>query len=252
MKKTSTLIILLFLTIFSFGQSQRLVLFEEFTGENCPPCSEINPYVDALANAYPSEVVLIHYLAPIPTPGILSEQVSGVVSGRMSYYSVNSTPWGQEDGFMWDSILLTTTQDGNNPATWCLDNNNDLNPNFLNAEYAVPSPFTISIADNITGVSDSFYATVTVTASEAITLTGSVKLQLAMVENLQFAAAPGNNGETSWSNAVRGMYPTYLGTTLPLTWTNGQVGTYVIKGKLPSFIRDKTKVRFVVSRQCGC
>ena len=245
MKKASTLIISLLFTIFSFAQSQRLVLFEEFTGENCPPCSEINPYVDALANAYPNEVVLIHYLAPVPTPGILSEQVSGVVGGRMGFYGVNSTPWGQEDGFMWDSVLLSTTQDGNNPITWCLDNNNNLNPNFLNAEYAVPSPFNISIADNITGVSDSFYATVTVTASEAVTLPGSVKLQLAMVENLQFEAAPGNNGETSWSNAVRAMYPSYIGTTLPLTWTNGQIATYSFKGKVPLFIHDKTKVRFV-------
>ena len=97
MKKLVTLSFAFIITILTFGQGvQRVVLFEEFTGENCPPCASVNPYVDALAATRPNEVVLIHYLAPVPTPGILSAQVSALVNGRMNYYGVNSTPWGQE------------------------------------------------------------------------------------------------------------------------------------------------------------
>ena len=70
-----------------------------------------------------------------------------------------------------------------------------------------------------------------------------------MVENLNFAFPPGNNSETSWGNAVRAMYPSYGGTTLAATWTNGQVSTYTFKGKMPAFIRDKTQVRFVAFLQ---
>ena len=243
MKKLITLSLALSFVILSFAQSQRLVLFEEFTGENCPPCASINPYVDAIATQAASEVVLIHYIAPIPTPGTLSRQVSAVVNGRMSYYGVNSTPWGQEDGLMWDSSLLAN--DGNNPATWCTNAQGYLSSAYVDAEYAVPSPFTISVTDTLTGVTDSFYATVKITASEAITFTGTLKLEMAMVENLNFNAAPGNNGETSWSNAVRAMYPSYIGTTLTNTWTNGQVAVYTFKGKMPAFIRDQTQVRFV-------
>jgi len=245
MKKLVTLSFAFIITILTFGQGvQRVVLFEEFTGENCPPCASVNPYVDALAATRPNEVVLIHYLAPVPTPGILSAQVSALVNGRMNYYGVNSTPWGQEDGFMWDSTLLSNW--GNSPITWAADTlTGAVNTYYLDKEYAQPAPFTISITDTLTAATDSFYATVTVTAAESITLPGVLKLQMAMVENLQFATAPGNNGETAWSNAVRAMYPTYSGTTIPSTWVNGHVQSYFFKGKLPSFIRDKTQVRFV-------
>ena len=244
MKKTFTLLAAILITGSIFAQAQRLVLFEEFTGENCPPCAAYNPYVDALANAYPSEVVLMHYLAPIPTAGILSGQVYAVVNGRLNFYGVNSTPWGQQDGAMWDSSLLTNY--GNNPISWCVNLNTGYqNADYLNSESQVPSPFTITISDVLTGVSDSFYATVTITAEQTINLPSELKLQMAMVENLQFNTPPGNNGETSWGNAVRAMYPSYAGTGLSSSWTNGQVATYTFKGKMPSFIRDKTQVRFV-------
>jgi len=243
MKKLFTLSLALAFTVLSFGQAQRLVLFEEFTGENCPPCAAYNPYVDAVAAQAANEVVLIHYLAPIPTPGILSAQVSGVVGGRMTYYGVNSTPWGQEDGLMWDSSLLAN--DGNNPISWATDAQGNLSTAYVDAEYAVPSPFTITVTDTLTAATDSFYASVKITAAQAITFTGTLKLQMAMVENLQFSAPPGNNGETSWTNAVRAMYPSYIGTTLTLAWTNGQSAVYTFKGKMPAFIRDKSQVRFV-------
>lgn len=245
MKKLLTLSFAFIIAIFSFGQgAQRLVLFEEFTGENCPPCASVNPYVDALAAAASSEVVVIHYLAPVPTPGILSAQVSAVVNGRMNFYSVNSTPWGQQDGFMWDSSLLSNW--GNSPITWAADTlTGAVNSYYVDQEYNIPSPFTMSVLDTLTGASDSFYVTVTITGAEGITLPGTVKLQVAMVENLQFANAPGNNGETSWSNAVRAMYPSYVGTTIPATWVSGHSQSYSFRGKMPTFIRDKTQVRFV-------
>lgn len=248
MKKIFTLGVSLLFAILSFAQSQRVVLFEEFTGENCPPCYSQNPYVDALVDEAPNEVILIHYLAPIPTAGILSNQVSSVVNSRMSYYGVNSTPWGQQDGAMWDSSLLASY--GNGPITWCANlNTGAVNPSYLDAEYNVPSPFSISITDILTTSTDSFYATVTITGSEAYTSNGALKLQVAMVEDLNFSYSPGNNSETSWTNAVRGMYPTPIGTTLPATWTSGQVQTYNVKGKIPAFVRDKSKLRFVAFAQ---
>jgi thiol-disulfide isomerase/thioredoxin len=237
MKKIITLGLSVIVYALTFGQAQRLVLFEEFTGENCPPCAAYNPYLDQLAEQYAGDVVLLHYLSPIPTAGTLYYQDATDANGRLNYYGVNSTPWGQQDGWMWDSTLLAS--DGNNPITWAQ------NSNYLTNEYAVPSPFTIDIQDTFTSGTDSFYATVNVTAAENFTASGTLKLQFAMVENLQFAYPPGNNGETAWGNAVRKMYPGSGGTTVPSSWTNGEVKTYHFSGKVPSYIYDVTQVRFV-------
>ncbi|MFM7016668.1 MAG: hypothetical protein ACKOX3_10105, partial [Bacteroidota bacterium] len=54
-----------------FSQSQRLVLFEEFTSENCGPCAATNGPLNALLNSNANEVVSIKYQNTIPSPGPL-------------------------------------------------------------------------------------------------------------------------------------------------------------------------------------
>ena len=68
---------------------------------------------------------------------------------------------------------------------------------------------------------------------------------MAMVENLQYEYPIGNNGETSFPNVVRGMFPNASGTTLSSNWTSGEVRTYTFKGIVPSYVRDKTQLNFV-------
>lgn len=57
------------LTGWTFAQTPRLVLYEEFTGENCPPCASINPALNALL-ALPTntpKVQSIKWQVPIPS-----------------------------------------------------------------------------------------------------------------------------------------------------------------------------------------
>ncbi len=251
MKKLITLVFALAIIVGGFAQTQRTVLFEMFSGENCPPCAGTTPYVYYCVDNNPSEVQLIHYMSPVPTTGMLCQEDAADDNTRFSYYAGNqwSTPWGQQDGAMWDSTLLTNW--GNDPVTWCANLNTGAPAStYLNAEYTVPAYFNMAVWDTFTsGATDSFYASVTITCfdttgNDTFTMI-TPKLQFALVENLNYVAEIGNNGETFFGNVVRHMYPSASGTALPTSWANGQTATYTFKGKLPAYIRDKTQLNFI-------
>ena len=245
LKRLIHFIALLLLTSGAYAQAQRLVLFEEFTGENCNPCAGTNPYVNALVNAYPNDVVWIRYQSPIPTAGLIYYQNTVDDNTRMNYYGVNSAPWGQQDGAMWDSSLVSNW--GNLPITWCADTlTGNMNPAYLTAEYGVPSPFSIAVTYHLNAAADSFYATVQLTGAESykVSQAGQLKLRVAMLENLSFATPPGTNGETQFPDVVRKMYPSAAGTALPDSSYSGLVQTFNFSGLVPAYIYDKTQIRF--------
>ena len=231
--------IMLLITAAAFGQAPRLVLFEELTGENCGPCAQTNPYVQQLIDANPTTVLWVRYQCNIPSAGIIYYQDKTDVDTRMTYYGTNFAPWGEQDGLIWDSTLLS----GNSyqPYSWATT------PSYLTAESAKTSPFTISITRHFSAKADSFYATVTVTGAQnyAVSQTGKLKLRFAMIENLSFITAPGNNGETDFPDVVRKMYPSAAGTTMPDTSLNNQVQTFNFSGPIPAYIYDKSQLRFV-------
>src|SRR5690554_3817100 len=79
---------------------ERLVLFEEFTGENCGPCASANPGLMQKVNNN-DDVLIIKYQVPIGTPGQIAsiyEENKVDPNARMSYYSVTTAPYGRIDG----------------------------------------------------------------------------------------------------------------------------------------------------------
>ena len=88
MRKIYSLIALLLISGAVFSQSQRLVLFEEFTSENCSPCAATNGPLNALLNANGNEVVSIKYQNNIPSAGPMYNQNVADVSNRMTYYEI--------------------------------------------------------------------------------------------------------------------------------------------------------------------
>lgn len=245
MKKIFTVLVLFLAANAAFSQAQRLILFEEFTGENCAPCAFTNPYMQQLINTYPNDVLWLRYQCPIPTAGLIYYQDRTDVDPRLSYYGVNSAPWGQQDGAMWDSSIVSNW--GNLPITWCADTNTlATNPVYLLAEHAVTSPFSVAVSYHLSTAADSFYAVVTVTGAQSykVSTTGKLKLRTALIENLSFNIAPGSNGETDFPDVVRKMYPSVTGTAMPDSSYNGLVQTFNFSGKLPAYIYDKTQLRF--------
>ena len=49
-----------------FAQTQRVVLYEEFSGENCGPCAAVNPGLNDFVEQYGSDVILLKYQTNIP------------------------------------------------------------------------------------------------------------------------------------------------------------------------------------------
>lgn len=195
---------LLFFT--AFGQSQRLVLLEHFTGASCPPCATYNPAVNTLLEANSDKIIGLKYqLAPPGTDPMYSHNPAHSGS-RAGYYTVSGIPNSVLDGNFFND----------HPAGWGI--------NEVNARYDVPSPFDIEISYDVSLTTVN--ATVSITASQDFT-DNNLRLHTVVVEkDITFDTAPGTNGETTFKNVMKRMLPNQNGTTLPSTWTEGQTETY--------------------------
>ena len=207
---------------FCTNAQQKLALYEEFSGENCGPCAALNPALMTLLSANPTKVLLLKYQSPIPSAGPIYLANTVFTDARMDYYSVPFAPYGRLNG----AVVGSGPNAGNiNQTTQAM----------IDAAATGTAPFTISISNptyNADG--QTFTATVTVTASVAATYS-NLKLRFAYAEELNYSTAPGSNGETSFHNVVRQMYPNADGQNVPGTWTAGQVQTFTVTGSIPSY-----------------
>ena len=207
------------------ASAQRLVLYEEFSGENCGPCAAANPTLNALIAANSTKTILLKYQSPIPSAGPIYMQNTADVDARTTYYNVPFAPYGRCDG-----AVLGTGSNAGHVSFY--------DQAAVDAAYAVPTPFTINATHSWSSDADSIFITVTVTSSGPFT-GAQMYLRTALVEHLVFDAPPGSNGETEFHNVMRDMYPNPTGTSIPNTWTTGQTQTYTLSGPAASYI-DKT------------
>lgn len=216
---------------------QRLVLYEEFTGENCGPCASTNPALDALiespANA--SKIVKICYQVPIPSGGPIYNENTSDIQNRSNYYSVNFAPYGRMDG----------DDSPGAPAGGNIGHPGYLNQGHIDAAAAISSNFNMSISNPTVNSSGQMNATVSVSAINAFS-GSNIKLRVALVETLNFATPPGSNGETYFPLVVRKMYPSPDGEASLNTWSAGQSQTYTITGQVPAYVnRGSDALRLV-------
>lgn len=221
---------------FAFGQSQRMVLAEEFTQASCGPCAAQNPTFNALLLANTSKVIPLKYQTSWPGVDPMNAQNASDVSNRVSFYGVTGVPDSPMDGVEQTGGSYTGA-----PANYTQAK--------IDAEYAVPSPFTINVTHTFSSDYDSIFITCVITASEnfsTTTATGALKARVAMIEKqINFTSAPGTNGETTFYSVMRKMYPSATGTTLPTTWTTGQSQTLTFAAPIPSYIYSKAQIGVV-------
>jgi len=210
----------------------RLVLYEEFSGENCPPCAQANPGLMSLIERNDSNIILIKYQSPIPSAGPIYNQYKPDVDNRRIYYQINFAPSGRMDG-----IILGVGQQSAGHVGY-------LGQSSIDSRAAVPSPFDITATHRYSDNGDSVYVTVEVTCVAAYS--GSLRLRTALVENLHYTQPPGTNGEREFHNVVRHMYPDANGTTITNSWTPGTTETYTISGPVPSYVIKGMDTRAVV------
>ncbi len=213
---------------------QRMTLHEEFTGENCPPCASTNPTFWALCDlaANANKIIHISYMSPIPSSGWFYMQTQSMSDTRISYYSVPFAPYGRYDGH----VPNATASSPGHPGYFTQAD--------IDAEYAVASPFNMSVTNAWNATYDSIVTTVTVNCVANWSGTG-VYLRAALVQTCNFSSPPGTNGESDFENVVRAMYPSALGTSIANTWTTGMTQTFTITGAVPSFV-EKDKAPYMV------
>jgi thiol-disulfide isomerase/thioredoxin len=206
MKKIYTILLSLAVSGSLFAQSQRLVVFEEFTSEDCPPCAAINPSLNAMLNQLGNDVVSIKYQNNIPSPGPLFGHNSAEVLSRMTYYGNNYSPNGILDGNVFnDNAGALTSVDVTNRS-------------------AVTSPFTINISHVINGTNVDVTATVKATGTVSTT---NLFARFAIIErNIYFTTAPGTNGEKHFEGVMKKMLPNATGTALPAVMNVGDSVNY--------------------------
>lgn len=250
MKKHVFTLAIAFTALYTFAQSPRVSLYEEFTGETCPPCAATNPGLNTLllsaTNA--NRIVAIKWQVPIPsaptkTWSLYQTNKTEIdwrwKSGTGNYgYSpaINSAPSSKIDGREATAFGATSGHPAN------------LNNTIISKAVSQPSAFNIIITrDPITASSTAAVVNVTVQATMPYTTTSNLVFRTVLVERLiQFTVQPGTNGETKFEDVARKSYPTLQsGTTLPKTWTQGQVMTFSMNCVFPSYIHDNLEIEFV-------
>jgi len=227
-KKIYLLAATLALSVAASAQSQRLVMVEEFTQASCGPCAAQNPAFNALVALNPTKMITIKYQTSWPGVDPMNAQNPTDVATRVSYYNVQGVPNAIMDGNVVNGAPSAITQTN------------------INSEYAVPSPFTIAVSHTFNSNNDSIFITATITASQAFTSNGALKAHIVMVEQeINFANAPGSNGETDFYSVCRKMYPSAAGTTLPGTWANAATQTITIAAPVPNYIYGMNEVGIV-------
>lgn len=254
MKKQLFASALLLMALIAGAQSPRVSLYEEFTGETCPPCAATNPGLNTLllsaSNA--TRIVAIKWQVPIPS----------VPSNTWSLYKTNKTEidWRYKStangGYGYNPAVTYAPLgkiDGQSQAVFGATGSSVDHPaNLTNAIIATAASYSsafniIMTRDVITNTSTAAAVNVTIQATAPYTTNSSLVFRNVLVERvINFSVQPGTNGEKDFNDAARISYPTLqAGTSLPATWTVGQVYTFSMNCVFPSHINSKTQIEFV-------
>lgn len=228
MKKTIILFAIIGSNLIVCAQSQRLQLYEEFTGENCGPCATTNGPLNTFLNMNESKIVSIKYQVNIPNASVhpLYDQTAAEADNRRIYYNVNTAPYASHDG--------------NTPA-----HAGSITQAKVNTEAGVTSPFTINLTHQLSPNRDSIFVKAVVKASQITSGTG-LKLRIAVIErDIYLATPPGNNGEKHFEGVMRKMLPSADGTSLPALWSLNDSVVVNEKWAISNYVYDKAQLAVV-------
>ena len=211
MKKIILCSLFLVTAVLGFSQSQRFIMFEEFTNASCGPCASQNPAFDALLSANASKCTSIKYHTNWPGVDPMNAQNPTDVGARVTYYNVTGVPHAVMDG----SPI---------PGSNYLGAPANLTQAKIDAEYAVPATFNISMNHYLSTGNDSIFVTMLGQCTEDIT--GTLVAQIGVIEkHIHFNNPPGSNGEKDFYNVMKKMLPDASGNIIPSSF---QTGDYFI------------------------
>ena len=226
----------------------RVSLFEDFTGENCGPCSLYNPSIDeALIDpSISNKVIALKWMVPIPNAPTnmwsLYQTNKSEINYRMSYCNVTSAPQSMLDG----QSQVVFGAGGDHPAY--------ANAYLFSTSSSYTTPFSISLNTTWNASFNTATVNVIVNSSDVFNAVGNLMFNLCLVERqINYDVAPGTNREKYFENAVRKSYPTTtsggvttsMGTLINSSWLAGQTQTLSIVCNIPTYINDLSQMSFV-------
>ena len=178
------------------AQNQRTVVLECFTSTTCGPCASANPALDNLINNNADKLIAIKYHVNWPVAGDpMNLHNPGDVSSKVSFYSINAVPYSVGDG------------------TW-VGNSGSVSQALVNQWAAVDSPIDMRMTHYFNAAQDTMFVVVMGRASSAIN-SNSLKLNISVIEKtMEYASAPGSNGERIFHNVMKKLLPSAAGTSI--------------------------------------
>ncbi len=250
MKKKVFSICIVLIGLNSFSQTPRMSLYEEFTGETCPPCASANPPLNLLL-ASPTntpKIVAIKWQVPIPSAPSntwslyqtnkveIDWRWKSVANGGYGYIpAINSAPSGKIDGEAPTVFGAASAHPAN------------LNNNVISTAQSFTSAFSISVSRAWDASCSSINLTVSIAATANFNAVGALKFRTVMVENIiDFPTAPGSNGEKHFEDVAIKSFPTLQsGISMASNWIVGQTQTFTLNCPIPSYTRKKEEIAFV-------
>ncbi|MFZ9968399.1 MAG: choice-of-anchor J domain-containing protein [Bacteroidia bacterium] len=193
-----------------------LVIYEHFTNASCGPCATYNPQFQALLLANNSEVTSVKHHTSWPGTDPMYSFNTGDPTSRVNYYGITGVP-AVRLGNMLSSNPANITQANlddniaNLPSNWYYNINTTINGSTLVVTGSVRGKSTQANTDN--------------------------KLWLYLVEDpINYATAPGTNGEREFPSVLRKILPTSSG----INCGNGSQNTTINASYplSPTFVRD--------------
>jgi hypothetical protein len=212
MKRIFTSFLTLCIGFSAFSQSQRTVLIEEGSNASCPPCAAQNPAFKVLLDANTAKAVSLKYQWYFPGFDPMHNHNPAEANGRFeTYYAQNGVPTAMIDG--------TIPSFGGNPYDGAPAG---FTQGLIDTRHAVTSPFDIELTYSLTPETITVTATTTCTEATA----GNFKLRIAVIEeHIEFASAPGSNGETDFYNVMKKFLPNADGLAMASTYAVGETFT---------------------------
>jgi hypothetical protein len=190
-----------------------MVLIEEGSNASCAPCAAQNPAFKVLLDANTSKVIPLKYQWYFPGFDPMHNHNPTEANGRFDgYYGQNGVPTAMIDG-------TVPTFAGGNPYDGAPAG---FTQELIDTRYAVPASFDIELTYSLTPETISVTATTNCTQAAS----GNFKLRIAVVEkHIEFASAPGSNGETDFYSVMKKFLPNADGVAMAASYAVGETFT---------------------------
>lgn len=197
---------LLFAPVSTVHAAKRLVLVEESTQWNCPPCATMAPILEDWGKKNSSKAIVVRYHGD--GPGANNDPMHlldvSTIGHRFPYYAGGTPPlyytvggepttiFDGQEGSLYISGVYTSTA-----------YNYQKLDEFLATRQAVATPLSLDVKET----SSNGTVTVTVTATSTAALSGNYRLRCDIVQNIVDDKGAGTNGESEFPNVVLRMLP---------------------------------------------